>query len=77
MSGLPTAKKSERKPYLLSRNAHFAKGTLYRLFVSMENFRGTFSLSKGWPLFLAISVCLLLERRLSLHDFVVTEYCFY
>ena len=38
--------------------------------LSMGNFRGIFSLSKGWPLFLAISMCLLLERRLSLHDLV-------
>ena len=38
--------------------------------LSMGNFRGIFSLSKGWPLFPAISVCLLLEGRLSLHDFV-------
>ena len=40
--------------------------------LSMGKFRGIFSLSKGWPLFLVISVCLLLEKRLSLHDFVVT-----
>ena len=38
-------------------------------FLSMGNFLGIFSLSKGLPLFLAISVCLLLEGRLSLHDF--------
>ena len=38
--------------------------------LSMGKFRGIFSLSKGWPLFLAISVCLLLEGRSSLHDFV-------
>ena len=34
--------------------------------LSMGNFRGI-SLSKGWPLCLAISVCLLLQGRLSLH----------
>ena len=33
MSGLPNVKNSLRKPYLLSRNAHFAIGILYRLFV--------------------------------------------
>ena len=33
--------------------------------LSMGNFRGIFSLSKCWSLFLAISVCLLLEWRLS------------
>ena len=36
----------------------------------MGNFRGIFSFSKNLLLFLAISVCLLLEGRLSLHDFV-------
>ena len=42
----------------------------------MGNFRGIFSLSKGSPLFLAISVCLLLEGRLSLHDFVCDRVLF-
>ena len=42
----------------------------------MGNFRGIFSLSKGWPLFLAISLCLLLDGRLSLHDFVCDRVLF-
>ena len=41
--------------------------------LSMGNFRGIFSLSNGWPLFLAISVCHLLEWRLSLHDTFVWQ----
>ena len=44
--------------------------------LSMGNFRGIFILSKGWPLFLALSVCLLLEGRLSLHDFVCDRVLF-
>ena len=44
--------------------------------LSMGNFRGIFSLSKCWSLFLAIFVCLLLERRLSLHDFVCDRLLF-
>ena len=35
-----------------------------------------FSLSKDWPLFLAISVCLLLEGTLSVHDFVCDKVLF-
>ena len=42
----------------------------------MGNLRGTFRLSEGWPLFLTISVCLLLEGRLSLHDFVCDRVLF-
>ena len=42
----------------------------------MGNFRGIFSLSKGSPLFLAISVCLLPEGRLILHDFVCDRVLF-
>ena len=42
----------------------------------MGNFRGIFSHSEGWPLFLAISVCLLLEGRLSLHGFVCDRVLF-
>ena len=45
--------------------------------LSVGNFRGIFSLSKGWPLFLAISVCLLLEGRLSFHDFVFDRVLFH
>ena len=44
--------------------------------LSMGNFRGISSLSKGWPLFLAISLCLLLEGRLSLHGFVCDRVVF-
>ena len=44
--------------------------------LSMGNFRGIFSLSKDWPLFLAISVCLLLEGKLSLHDFMCDRVLF-
>ena len=49
MSVLQTAKiKTDRKPYLLSRNAHFAKkNTLYRLFVVYGELSMHFSLSKG------------------------------
>ena len=42
----------------------------------MGNFRGIFSLSKGWSLFSGVSVCLLLEWRLSLHDFVCDRVLF-
>ena len=44
--------------------------------LSMGNFRNIFSLSKGWPLFLAMSVCVLLKERLSLHDFVCDRVLF-
>ena len=50
MFGLPTVKKSERKPYVLSRNSHFARGTLYRLFVVFGELSKHISLTKGWPL---------------------------
>ena len=76
MSGLPTMRKSWRKPYFLSRNAHFADVPSTDHSLSMGNFRGIFSLSKGWPLFLAISVCIVLEGRLSLHGCVCDRILF-
>ena len=72
----PTVKKSHRKPYLLSRNAHFAIRTLYRLFVVSGELSRHFSLLKGWPLFLALSMCLLLAGKLCLHDFVCDRVLF-
>ena len=44
--------------------------------LSLGNVLGIFSLRKGWPLFLAILVCLLLKGRLSLHDFVCDRVLF-
>ena len=76
MSGLPTKTKSERKPSLLSRNAHFARDPLQIIRCLCGTFEA-FLASQRVDLFVAISVCLLLERRLILHDFVVTEYCFH
>ena len=76
MSGLP-AVKNHRESLICYQETHILLqviSTDYSL--SMWNFRGIFSFSKGWPLFLAISVCLLLEGRLSLHDFVYDRVLF-
>ena len=71
MSGIPTVKKSHRESFICYQQTHIlleVPSTDYSL--SMGNFRGIFSLSKGCPLFLAMSVSLLLEGRLNLYDFV-------
>ena len=77
MSGLPTVKKIIEKAYFCYQETHIlleVPSTDYSL--SMGIFRGIFSLSKGWFLFLAISVCLLLEGMLRLHDSVCDRVLF-
>ena len=57
MSGLPAVKKSERKPYMLSRNAHFARDTLYRLFVVYGELSKHFKPLKGLASFSGHILC--------------------
>ena len=58
----PKCEKTHRESLICYQETHILleiPSTDYSLF--MGNFRGIFSLSKGWSLFLDISVCLLLE----------------
>ena len=76
MFGLPS-EQNHRESLICYKETHIlleVPSTDYSL--SMGSFRGIFSLSKGWPLFLTVSACLLLERRLSLHDFVYDRVLF-
>ena len=71
----PNCEKNHRESLICYQGTHIlleVPSADYSL--SMGNFRGIFSLSKGLPLFLAISVCLSLEG--SLHDFVCDRVLF-
>ena len=59
MSGLPVVTKNHRESLTCYQETYFLLEINYSL--SVENFRGIFSLLRGWPLFLAISVCLSLD----------------
>ena len=70
MYGLPTVKNHAENLFFYQETHILLEVPSTDYSLSMGNFRGIFSLSKGWPRFLVISVCLLLEERLSLQDFV-------
>ena len=77
MSGLPTVKKNHRESLICYQETHIlleVPSTDFSL--SMGELSRHFSLAKGWPLSLAISGCLLLVGRLSLHDFVCDRVLF-